>query len=79
MALWELRSVLIKVFKRLSDMLIVPKKQGNICAGKGLAERLFTLAEREGMSVEELLSRVLEPVAKAMRLTCPDLMFLEEL
>jgi len=27
---------------------------------KGLAERLFTLAEREGMSVEELLSRVLE-------------------
>ena len=27
---------------------------------KGLAERLFTLAEREGMSVEELLSRALE-------------------
>ncbi|NMX20887.1 hypothetical protein C5S30_00275 [ANME-1 cluster archaeon GoMg4] len=26
----------------------------------GLAERLFTLAEREGMSVEELLSRVLK-------------------
>jgi hypothetical protein len=25
----------------------------------GLAERLFTLAEQEGMSVEELLSRVL--------------------
>ena len=27
---------------------------------KGLAERLFTLAEREGMSVEELLSRAIE-------------------
>jgi len=26
---------------------------------KGIAERLFTLAEREGMSVEELLSRAL--------------------
>ena len=28
---------------------------------KGLAERLFTLAEREGMSVEDFLSRALEP------------------
>ncbi len=28
---------------------------------KGLAERLFTLAEREGLSVEEFLSRALEP------------------
>ncbi len=28
--------------------------------GKGLAERLFTLAEREGMSVEDILSRALE-------------------
>jgi hypothetical protein len=37
MALWELRSVLIKHFKRLSDLLIVPKQQGNICAGEGLA------------------------------------------
>ena len=27
---------------------------------KGLAERLFTIAEREGMSVEELLSRAIE-------------------
>ena len=26
---------------------------------KGIAERLFTIAEREGMSVEELLSRAL--------------------
>ena len=37
MALWERRSVLINVFNRLSDMLIVPKHQGNICAGNGLA------------------------------------------
>ena len=53
---------------------------------KGLAERLFTLAEREGMSVEELLSRALalytrekEIVAKAMRLSGPEILFLEEL
>ncbi|NOR78296.1 MAG: hypothetical protein GQ523_07745 [Methanophagales archaeon] len=28
--------------------------------GKGLVERLFSLAEREGMSVEDILSRALE-------------------
>jgi hypothetical protein len=44
------------------------------------------LAEREGMSVEEFVSRVIEPytrekeiVAKAMRLLGPEIMFLEEL
>ncbi|MGB7002019.1 MAG: hypothetical protein WBE22_08430 [Halobacteriota archaeon] len=37
MTLWVLRNVLINVFKRLSDMLIVPKQQGNVCAGNGLA------------------------------------------
>ncbi|MEA2052328.1 MAG: hypothetical protein U9O90_05855 [Euryarchaeota archaeon] len=37
MTLWERRSVLINVFKRLSDLLIVAKQQGNIGAGKGLA------------------------------------------
>ncbi|MGB3457922.1 MAG: hypothetical protein WBB08_01220 [Halobacteriota archaeon] len=37
MTLWVLRNVLINVFKRLSDMLIVPKQQGKICAGNGLA------------------------------------------
>jgi hypothetical protein len=34
---------------------------------KGLAERLFTLAEREGMSVEEFLSRALEPYTGKLR------------
>jgi predicted HTH domain antitoxin len=53
---------------------------------KGLAERLFTLAEREGMSVEEFLSRAIELytrekeiVTKAMQLSGPEIMFLEEL
>jgi len=36
------------------------EKHTTLELGKGLAERLFTLAERDGMSVEELLSRVLE-------------------
>ena len=35
--LWELRSVLIKLFKSLTGQLIVPKKRGNACGGKGLA------------------------------------------
>ena len=37
MTVWELRSVLIKLFKSLTDQFIVPKKQGNACGGKGLA------------------------------------------
>ena len=35
--LWELRSVLIRLFKRLTDQFIVPVNQGNARGGKGLA------------------------------------------
>jgi len=35
--LWKLRSVLIKLFKSLTDQLIVPLKRGNARGGKGLA------------------------------------------
>ena len=35
--LWELRSVLIKLFKSLTDQLRVPVKRGNANGGKGLA------------------------------------------
>ncbi len=34
---------------------------------KGLAERLFTIAEREGMSAEDFLSRALEPYTGKLR------------
>jgi len=37
MTLWELRSILIKLFKSLTDQFIVPEKRGNACRGEGPA------------------------------------------
>ncbi len=37
MTLWELRSILIKLFKSLTDQFIVPEKRANACRGKGPA------------------------------------------
>ncbi|MFZ2070068.1 MAG: hypothetical protein WAV32_00355 [Halobacteriota archaeon] len=42
MTLWELRSVLIKLFKSLTDQLIVPVMRGNARGGKGLAGARWT-------------------------------------
>ena len=39
--LWELRSVLIKLFKRLTDLFIVPEKRGNARGGEDLAVEPF--------------------------------------
>ncbi len=45
---------------------------------KGLAERLFTLAEREGMSVEDFLSRALAPYTEKPRSATEVLEFVKQ-